>query len=139
MIIENLKKYIGSCPLLKKGKINVNYLGDEPISYAIHPVPAEPVVKRYTDGGTLRQYIFTFSSVEAYDANALENMKVAQFFEEFAAWIEEQDEKGNYPALSDNRAKATRIEVLTSGYLYNEENTVAQFQMELKLTYRKER
>ena len=139
MEIENLKKYIAGCPLLKRGKINVNYIGDKPVSYAIIPIPAEPIVKRYVDGGTLRQFLFSFSSVEAYDENTLENMKVAQFFQDFAAWIEEQDDKGNYPDVGDAKEKATRIEVLNSGYLYNEENTVAQFQIELKLTYRKER
>lgn len=139
MQIENLKKYIAKCPLLKKRTINVNYIGEKPVAYSIVPIPAEPIVKRYVDGGTLRQFLFTFSSVEAYDDNTLENMNVAQFFEDFASWIEEQDEKSNYPELGDEKEKATRIEVLNSGYLYNEENTVAQFQIELKLTYKKER
>lgn len=139
MKIENLKKYIGKCPLLKKGTINVNYIGDKPVAYSIALIPAEPIVKRYVDGGTLRQFLFSFSSVEAYDENTLENMKVAQFFQDFAAWIEEQDDKGNYPDVGDAKEKATRIEVLNSGYLFNEENTVAQFQIELKLTYKKER
>lgn len=139
MQIKNLKKYIAQCPLLEKGKINVNYIGDEPVAYAIVPIPAEPIVKRYVDGGTLRQFLFTFSSIEAYDNNTLENMKVAQFFEDFANWIEAQDEQSNYPELGDEKEKATRIEVLNSGYLYNEEKPVAQFQIELKLTYKKER
>lgn len=138
MIIENVRSYLRKCPLLKKDKINVNYLGDEPVNYAIEPMPASPIVKRYTDGGTLRQYLFTFSSCEAYDENTLENMKVAQFFEEFENWICEQDNKGNYPDLKDSKVKVKRLEVMSSGYLFNEEGTMAHFQLELKLTYRKE-
>ena len=138
MIIENLRSYLKKCPLLKKDKINVNYLGDEPVSYAIEPMPCSPIVKRYTDGGTLRQYLFVFSSCEAYDDNALANMDVAQFFEEFENWICEQDDKGIYPDLKDDKIKVTRLEVTSSGYLFNEDEKTAQFQLQLKLTFRKE-
>ncbi len=139
MIIENLRSYLKKCPLLKKDKINVNYLGDEPVAYSIETVPASPIVKRYTDGGTLRQYLFVFSSREAYDENALCNMNVAQFFEDFENWICEQDANKNYPDLKDDKIKVTRLEVTTGGYLFDEEGTTAKFQVQLKLTYRKER
>lgn len=138
MIIDAVKKYIETCPLLKRGKINVNYLGDEPVKYSIDTVPASPVVKRYTDGGELRQFLFVFASREAYDANALENMKVSQFFEEFENWVSTQDIKRIYPVFDDKKLTATKIETVTSGYMYDVTRTTARFQIQLKLTYRKD-
>lgn len=138
MFTQALKKYIESCPLITKGKINVNYLGEKPVKYSIENVPAKPIVKKYTDGGTLRQYLFVFASREAYDENALENMNTAKFFEEFEAWIEEQNSKKIYPTVDDPKVKVTRIETTTSSYLYDSDTTTARFQIQCKITYKKE-
>ncbi len=139
MIIDKVKAYLKGCPLLAaKGTINVNYLGAEPCKYSIETIPVNPLVKRYTDGGELRQYLFALVSREAYDENALENMNVAKFFEEFENFISEQDKSGNYPALSDG-LDAIKIEVVSSGYLASADEKTARFSVEIKLTYRKER
>ena len=138
MFTQALKKYIESCPLITKGKINVNYLGEKPVKYSIENVPAKPIVKKYTDGGTLRQYLFVFASREAYDENALENMNTAKFFEEFEAWIEEQNSKKIYPTVEDPKVRVTRIETTTSSYLYDSDTTTARFQIQCKITYKKE-
>lgn len=139
MIIECIKDYIKTCPFIKRGAINVNYLGADPIKYTIDNIPAKPLVKRYVDGSELRQYLFAFASREAYDANALENMDVAKFFESFEDWIAEQDSKNNLPVFADSKFTATKIEVISSGYLLSADETTARFQVELKLTYRKDR
>ena len=50
-----------TCPLLDEdGKVRVNFLGDTPIEYVIEEVPAEPIVKRYVDGSSIRQVLFIF-------------------------------------------------------------------------------
>ena len=140
MIIDKVKAYLKTCPLLaaKKGTINVNYLGEEPCEYSIEVIPVNPLVKRYTDGGELRQYLFALASREGYGPEALENMNIAKFFEEFEDWISEQDKAGKYPILEDN-LKAIKIEVVSSGYLDAAEVNRARFSIEIKLTYRKER
>ena len=52
-----------TCPLLDEdGKVRVNFLGDTPIEYVIEEVPAEPIVKRYVDGSSIRQ-VLLFSPV----------------------------------------------------------------------------
>ena len=62
MIIDSIRNYIRGCPLINKGKVNVDYLGVDIGEYSIEPTPADPIIKRYADGGTLRQYLFVFSS-----------------------------------------------------------------------------
>ena len=138
MFTQAIKKYMEACPLITKGKINVNYLGEKPVKYSIDNVPAKPVVKQYTDGGTLRQYLFVFASREAYDENTLENMNTAKFFEDFEAWIEEQNTKKNYPTVDNPKVKVTRIETSTSGYLYDSDTATSRFQIQCKITYKKE-
>ncbi|MBO5369894.1 MAG: hypothetical protein J6B23_04360 [Clostridia bacterium] len=138
MFTEAVKKYIETCPLITKSKINVNYLGEKPVKYSIDNVPVKPIVKQYTDGGTLRQYLFVFASREAYDENALENMNTAQFFEEFEAWIEAQNASKNFPVINNPKVKVTKIETLTSGYLFDSDSKTARFQIQCKITYKKE-
>lgn len=47
--------------MLNGGKINIDFLGAKP-EYSIDPLPADPVLKRYVDGGQVRQFQFAFTS-----------------------------------------------------------------------------
>jgi len=123
---------------LKSGKINVNYLGEKPVRYTIDAVPTGPIIKNYTDGGSLRQYVFVFASREYYDQDVLENMETARFYENFAAWIEEQDDKKKLPKVVQGM-HAVAVQVLTNGYAYNVDTGYARFQIQCRLIYKKER
>lgn len=138
MIIDNIREFIKECPLLENDKINVNYLGGDTVSYTIEQVPTNPLIKRYSDGGKQKQVLFIFASRENYDEDVLENMDVAKFYEEFAEWIEEQNESGNLPILDGGMISQT-METLTSGYLINSEDRTARFQIQLRLVYYKPR
>ena len=138
MIIDNIREFIKECPLLENDKINVNYLGGDTVSYTIEQVPTNPLNKRYSDGGKQKQVLFIFASRENYDEDVLENMDVAKFYEEFAEWIEEQNESGNLPVL-DGGMISQAMETLTSGYLINSEDRTARFQIQLRLIYYKPR
>ncbi len=138
MIIDSIRTFLKSCPLLKGNAINVNYLGDTPVKYSIDIIPCLPVIKKYIDGGTLRQYQFSLSSREAYDENALENMKVAQFFEEFEEYIEQQNEVGNLPKLSDEKLTPIELEIMSTGFLSSQDGKTARFEVDCRLIYRRD-
>ena len=78
MIIEAVRTFIKTCPYLQEFdgaiRVNVDYLSDEPTSYSIEEVPIEPILKRYVDGSTRRQYAFIFTSRESYGADVLQNI-----------------------------------------------------------------
>ena len=58
-IIRAVYDYFKSCPLLDgEGRVRVNFLGDRPVEYVIEEIPAEPIVKRYVDGSSIRQFRF---------------------------------------------------------------------------------
>ena len=136
-IIDSLKDFFEECPLLEGGRINVNYLGPKKADYSIEGVPSDPVIRRYVDGATLRQYVFVFASREYYDEDQLQNMDTARFYEELGAWIEEKNSRGELPLLKDG-CRALILEVSTGGYILSARSGSARFQLQCRLIYRKE-
>ena len=95
--IELIKEFIETCPLLKNGKVNVDYIKDKPQSYSIDETPATTVLIQYPDGGSRNQILFDFSIQASF--SALENIKNSKFCDDFTAWIKEQDKIGNLPKI----------------------------------------
>ena len=135
-IIESVKNYLGNCPKLLNNVINVNYLGPETVSYTVDNVPVKSLLKRYSDGETLRQFCFTVASREIYDSDIVSNTEVSEFFEEFERWIELQNMEKNLPDLTAMGLKAVAVETLESGCLYDTARTSARFQIKLRLLYK---
>lgn len=136
-MINAVKEYIKKCPLIKGNAINVNYLGDKPVKYTIDNVPASPVIKRYIDGGTQRQYIVVFASKEYYGEDVLNQMETARFFDEFSQWIEENNKNRVYPDFGGGITPGSVL-VTSSGYLYDVSGKSARYQMQLKFIYYKD-
>ena len=138
MIIEALRDYFSNCPLLSEFSkvINVNYLEDTDM-YSIEEVPTQPIIKRYLNGMCKCQYDFIFASKESYSADIMQNISNSSFYEDFANWIEEQNNIDNLPVL-DNNCEATKLEITTNGYAFGEDENNLRYQIQLKLIYMKE-
>lgn len=136
-LIKAIKDYIKTCPLIKGNAINVNYLGDKPVRYTVDCVPCNPVIKRYIDGGTQRQCIVVFASKEYYGEDVLNQTAVTKFFDEFSAWIEENNKNKIFPDFGGN-LKPGNVVVASSGYLYDVSGQSARYQMSLKFIYYKD-
>lgn len=98
--IESIKEWIETCPLLKGGKINVDYLKDEPQSYSIDQTPVNPIVKIFADGGTMKQIAFDFSVTAPISSKSIVNLVNSKFCEDFQSWIKEQNQMCNLPGIS---------------------------------------
>lgn len=135
MIIDSLRTYIRQCPYLDTFnnaiRVNVNYLEPSPDTYSIEEIPAEPILKKYVNGDSIRQYAFIFTSREPYGADVLQNIDNSGFYERFAEWIENND---TLPVL-DNGLEALEIKVTSTGYAFAVTEDTAQFQIQLKLKY----
>ena len=134
MIIKALRDYISQCPYLyefNKG-INIDYLDNDSTTYSIEEVPCEPIIKRYINGDTKRQYDFIFASRESYGADVFQNIENSGFYEDFSRWIEEESSKGNLPSLEGNR-ESLEIRVSTTGYAFQTDDNSARYQIQLKL------
>ena len=136
-IIDALEKYFIGCELLKDGALRVDYLGEKPVEYTIEVLPCEPVVKRYLGGSTVRQYLFAFGSREYYSQERLQNIQNSAFYERLADWVETRSMSCILPELPDGM-EAQKLEVVSSGYLFDGSMTNARYQIQLRLLYFKE-
>ena len=136
-IIEGLDQYFRVCPLLQDGVFRVDALGDEAVEYMLEPGITSPVIKKYVDGSSIRQYQFNFNSREFYGMDRLQAIQNSTFYEKFGEWVEEQSHEGNLPELPEGM-EALSISVLTPGYLFDMSMDTARYQIQLQLKYLKE-
>lgn len=142
MIINSIRKFILTCPFLNESdegiRLNINYLGENSTVYSIEEAPCKLVIKTYINGDSDRQFIFVFCSREPYGSDIMQNLTNSSFYEDFANWIEEQNNNKNFPVL-DNGCRSEKIEVLSTGYAFKVTADKARYQIELKLEYFKKK
>lgn len=136
-LIECIRNYILRFPELKDGYLLVDILGEKPIEYTIETVPCAPVVRKYTDGSCMKQFLFIFASREFFSEDVAQNIENLGFYEKFEDWIKEQNDEGILPDLGDDREPVS-IEVLTGGYAFEADTNTARYQIQLRLTYEEE-
>lgn len=138
MIIKSLREFIVKCPHLQEFedsiKVNVNYLGDESPAYSIEAVSCNPIIKKYIDDSSVRQFDFKLSSREAYSSDVLKNIETSGFYEHFSEWLEEQNNNGNLPILEGNK-KVKSIKALSTGYLSEKNVDKARYEIKMRLIY----
>ena len=130
--MELIKEFIETCPLLKNGKVNVDYIKDKPQSYSIDETPATTVLIAYPDGGSRNQILFDFS-VQA-DFSALENIKNSKFCDDFTDWIKEQDKIENLPKIDG----ICWIKCLGRGTILQTTETTAIYVIPMQVVYEEE-
>jgi len=143
MIITALREFIRTCPHLQEFegaegiiKVNVDYLEATGTVYSIEEVPADPIIKTYVNGDSIRQFQFLFASREPYGADVLQNISNSGFYFDFANWIEEQNNDDKLPLLGDGY-ESQEIKVLSPGYAFQVDVDKARYQIELRLKYYK--
>ena len=134
-MISEIRKYFFDLGIIdENSNINVDFLSNEPIQYVIEPIPVEPIIKAYKDGGSLRQFVFQFGSREYFGADVIQNMANTEFYEDFSALIEDNNKKGVLPKIKGIQS----IECLNNGTI-NEDNTDnAKYVIQMRITYYKD-
>ena len=137
-IIESIRKYIGELDCLSSlGKvININYLADDSDSFSIEEIPSNPILKKYVDGSSVRQFQFVFSSREPYGPEILQNLENSGFYEDFANEIENRNKNGLLPLLEDP-LESLEIRVESTSYIVSVTEDTGMYQINLRLKYRK--
>ena len=79
--MELIKEFIETCPYLKNGKVNLDFIKDKAQSYSIDETPVNPVLNDFRDGGKRLQIQFDFS-IQA-NFSVLENIKNSKFCDDF--------------------------------------------------------
>lgn len=137
-LIESIKAWIKTCDIIVGERVmGVDYLGVEQ-SYSIEPLTSDPIVRRYTDGSSVRQFQFAFTSRELYDNSDANNATNNEFYENLSDWVDSQNKLNNLPTLTDADKTALSVEVMSNGYLFDSEADTARYQIQLRLLYKKE-
>lgn len=138
-IIESIRNFIANCPLLKNNTIlSVDRLGDTEVEYTVDGEITSPILRKYVDGSSLRQFNFVFASREKYGSDTLQNIANSGFYEDFADWIEAQSSHGILPELDEFRTPQY-IEVLSGGYVFDTTDSTARYQIQLRFVYYQDR
>ena len=127
--MELIKEFIETCPYLKKGKVNVDYLKDKPLSYSIDETPVDPVLQNFSDGGRRLQIQFDFS-IQA-NFSVLENIKNSKFCDDFTDWIYEQNKQENLPKIDG----AVWIKCLGRGTILQTTDSTAIYVIPIQVAY----
>lgn len=136
-IIESVKNYIAMCPLLGTFRsLRVDFLPEDVDCYSIEPNVCDPIIRRYIDGSTERQFQFVFASRFFYSEESRNNIDNSGFYEQIAEWLDLQTEEGNFPELAAGKTP-TKIEATSCGYLFdiNGDMSSARYQIQCRLIY----
>ena len=135
-MIEEIRNYFLKNVSLTKEFDNIlaDFLGDEATSYTIEPIPVEPKLRLYRDGGSLNQYVFQFGSREFYDNSVAQNINNLGFYERFQAEIETNNKNGVLPNIKGIQS----IECLNNGTIQDVQNGTAKYVIQMRITYEKE-
>jgi len=138
MIIDSIRNYMRNLECLDTFnnaiRVNVNYLEPNADTYSIEEIPVEPIVKKYVNGDSIRQYSFIFTSREPYSADVLTNIDNSGFYEKLADEIEKNNNNEIFPLL-DNGLEPLEIKVTSTGYAFAVTEDTAQYQINLRLKY----
>jgi len=132
--LEFIKEYIETCPLLKKGKINVDYLKDKPQSYSIDRTPTNPVYKDYRDGSCLKQITFDFTVQAPLSSQAIVNLANSKFCDDFMSWIEVNNRNRVLPKIKGIQW----IKCTSQGYILGKTETTAIYIIQMQVVYKQE-
>lgn len=139
-IIESVKNFILNCPYLGElARVNVDFLPERPDTYSIEEVPTQTVIRRYLDGSSERQFLFTFAARLNYSDEVRNNIDNSSFFEDFENWLERCTEKEIFPEMSEGLTPS-KIEAISSGYLFDISGDLSnsRYQIQCRLIYDKE-
>ena len=133
-IIEAVRTFLGTCPLLTGEKLNIDFLPPDAAAYSVDVVPVKPVIKPYLDGSSRRQFLFVLATRAFYGAHIRQQIDNLGFFEDFQTWLDAQSRTRSFPALGTERM-AQKLEVTTSGYVFAPDTDTARYQIQCKLHY----
>lgn len=113
--------------------LNVNYLAADAEAVSIEANPGNHVVRKYIDGGEMRQLPFTIALRDVFSKAVEANLEVPRFFENLEKWIEEKNEAGKLPEADG--IKAVSLTCTSHGYGVSNTNTLARYQMNCRFLY----
>lgn len=142
-IIESIRKYIKTCPYLKEFedeivKVNVDKLEKDATVYSIDETVCNPILKKYVNGSSERQFLFVFASREFYGEDVFQNIDNIGFYDNLSEWLENNTRQGILPTLEEGK-QALSIKAVSNGYAFDTDDNLGRYQVQIQLTYYQEK
>lgn len=115
--------------------INANWLSNDPNNYSLDKIPTSSVVTKWISGVEIHKDIYSFRSRLNYSSNEIANLERVGFFEKFEDLIYSNNKEGILPNITG----IEKIECLNCGTLNNAETNTAEFDIQIQITYRKDK
>ena len=120
------------------GMMHLDFLPPEARSYSVCSVPTEPVLRQSVDGSSRRQLLFTVVSREFYGPDTARQDQSLAFFETLERWVEARNLRRELPELGAGK-RCLCVEILSTAYpLTVSPDGMAQYQVQMQLTYLQE-
>ena len=133
-MIEKIRQYlIENKSVDENCRVNVDFLGEEPTEFSIVPIAVDPILKKYIDGSSLRQYQFQLISCNYYGADVMQNIANSTFYENLYNLIEGNNDAGILPKIKGIES----IECLNNGAILDVTTNTARYSIQMKITYEK--
>ena len=133
-VMENVRAWLRQYPSLK-GRLDVDFLGEDVDTYSIDTIPCEEIIKRYRDGSTVKQFQFAISSQRYYEQNIKQNLSNLKFFEDLTEWVEQKAQHKELPQMDKNRTALKMVVTSTAYPFVISEEGKARYQMQLRFEY----
>ncbi len=134
---EGLYQYFRACPLLEKArKLGQDYHNAKPGEYFLSTDAPDALVKRYTHGNAVWQKPVYFCMAGSYGSDQRIQLENKIEFEQFREWVEDKNTRREWPQLPDN-CHPISLECVTDGYIIDEQENTAQYQIQMLLTYQR--
>lgn len=133
-VMQSVQKWLKTYSGLS-GRLDVDFLDENADTYSVDTIPCEEIIKRYKDGGTVKQFQFAVSSRRFYEQNIKQNLSNLQFFEDLTAWVESKARSRELPTMDKGRT-AQKIVVTSTAYPFIvSEDGKARYQIQMRLEY----
>ena len=133
-MIEKIRQYLIENKIVDENcRVNVDFLGEEPTEFSIVPIAVDPILKKYIDGSSLRQYQFQLISCNYYGADVMQNIANSTFYENLYNLIEGNNDAGILPKIKGIES----IECLNNGAILDVTTNTARYSIQMKITYEK--
>lgn len=138
--VARLRNWFRECPAISDtNRFRIDYLAENPTEYAIYAVPSQINTHENVLGEEILDDIqtlnFIFAMKESYGADIHQNLANLGFFDEVISWVITQNALRNFPDIQEGRIKS--IMPTLSPYPAEIGSDVAKYQIQLKLTYRR--
>ncbi len=135
-MIDAIKKWLDGSNLFKK--LAIDFQSEKAETYSINSLPCNRLLRKDIEGNRKMQYPVQITS-RVYTATDLDRIANLNFLDDVVSWIDEQNERENYPIFGDN-VIVERCEVTNYAYLLNnnEQTQSGVYQIQIKFYYKEE-